>query len=174
MKREHKVHRGGSVLRSLTARSSSSGKSWFTHRASQGGQIHFIKREVHLSPSHRIRSTSTLLPCRVAEHSRQEAVRRRRHRAAQSRGDRMVHPTSIGARRGEPPPPLRFYQLSMSEEKLLLEEGWRGRVRLRDRDAEKERERARRDGWIIRATGGAKLQKLKETSLKASLNPEFK
>lgn len=139
MKREHKVHRGGSVLRSLTAGSSSSGKSWFTHRASQGGQIHFIKREVHLSPSHRIRSTSTLLPCRVAEHSRQEAVRRRRHRAAQSRGDRMVHPTSIGARRGEPP--LRFYQLSMSEEKLLLEEGWRGRVRLRDRDAERKRER---------------------------------
>lgn len=51
----------------------------------------------------------------------------------------MVHPTSIGARRGEPP--LRFYQLSMSEEKLLLEEGWRGRVRLRDRDAERKRER---------------------------------
>lgn len=153
MKREHKVQRGGSVLRSLTAGSSSSRKSWFTHRASQGGQIHFIKREVRLSPSHRIRSTSTLLPCRAAEHNRQEAVRRRRHRAAQSRGDRMVHPTSIGARRGEPPP--RFYQLSMSEEKLLLEEGWRGSVRLRDRDAERKRER--RDGWIIRATGGAKL-----------------
>lgn len=51
----------------------------------------------------------------------------------------MVHPTFIGARRGEPP--LRFYQLSMSEEKLLLEEGWRGRVRLRDRDAERKRER---------------------------------
>lgn len=45
---------------------------------------------------------------------------RRRHRAAQSRGDLMVQPTSTGARRGERPLLLRFYQLSMSEERRLL------------------------------------------------------
>lgn len=39
-------------------------------------------------------------PCRAAAQSRQEAVRRR-HRAAQSRGDFMVNPTPTEARRGE-------------------------------------------------------------------------
>lgn len=38
-----------------------------------------------------------------------------------------------------------------------------------ERQRRREKESARRDGWIIRATGGAKLQKLKETSLKANV-----
>lgn len=67
---------------------------------------------------------------------------RRRHRAAQSRGDLMVHPTSTGARRGERPLLLRFYQLSMSEERRLL------LLHRADREEVCERERER-EGALI-------------------------
>ncbi|TNN37062.1 hypothetical protein EYF80_052776 [Liparis tanakae] len=79
-------------------------------------------------------SIGGVLPCRAAAPSRQEAARRRQ-RAARSRGDLMVHPTSTGeeGEEGEEEEEeeeeegarlllllLLFYQLSIAEEKLLL------------------------------------------------------
>lgn len=59
----------------------------------------FISREVNPSQSVRDQETGSVLPCREAAQRWQEAVRRR-HRAAQSRGDLMVHPTATGAEEG--------------------------------------------------------------------------